>query len=100
MHGGCMSPSVTPTSTLPDRPSLDHLKRQARDLLAAVRTSDPDALARVRPFFPPGTPIGLNQAQLVIAREYGFDSWPKLKTYIALRASADLAESADRLVEM
>ena len=68
-------------STLPPRPHLDHLRRQARDLLRALRAADPAALARAAPYrigTPPQPAPQLAAAQLVIAREYGFASWPKL----------------------
>jgi ankyrin repeat protein len=49
---------------LPDRPSLRHLKDQAKDLLAA------------------GTAASITDAQFKIARLYGFASWPKLKAHV------------------
>ncbi len=73
---------------LPARPSLDQLKRQAKDLLRAGQAGDPAALARLRslPAFS-GTsdaPFALrapalHDAQSVIARELGFDSWNALR---------------------
>lgn len=77
---------------LPAVPNLEQQKKQARELLDAARGGDPGALARLRrshPRFsplpdeqwPPAT-IALNDAQLVLAREYGFPSWPKLKSHI------------------
>ncbi|MEZ0326576.1 MAG: ankyrin repeat domain-containing protein [Fimbriimonas sp.] len=59
--------------------NLAQLRVQAKELLRAVKAADPDALRRVLKFFPPETPLKLAQAQLVIARENGFDSWSKLK---------------------
>ncbi|HEY3110681.1 MAG TPA: HEAT repeat domain-containing protein [Chloroflexota bacterium] len=76
---------------LPLHPSLEQLKRQAKDLLAAYRDGDPDARARVRRWFPAPVPEGvvdapppprLSQAQLAIAREYGFSSWPRLAAWV------------------
>jgi hypothetical protein len=53
---------------LPDRPDLNHLKKQAKDLLAELR---------------PRTPaMQLADAQHALAREYGFASWTKLKTHV------------------
>lgn len=89
------------SKSLPERPSLEHLKTQAKDLLAAYRAGDPDAAVRVHPYFDPAAPIPLSAAQLVLAREYGFESWAKLKAHVAARAGrfGDLTERADRFVE-
>ena len=73
---------------LPERPSIDQLKRQAKDLLHAARAHDADALARFRtlPAFARHSDadlarasLGLHDAQSVIAREYGLDSWNALR---------------------
>lgn len=50
-------------STLPDRPSLDHLRKQAKVRRRSL-----------------GVP--LHRAQFELAREYGFDSWPKLVHHV------------------
>ncbi|HEX3425794.1 MAG TPA: ankyrin repeat domain-containing protein [Acidimicrobiales bacterium] len=66
---------------LPDRPDLDQLRRQAKELHAAVERREPDAVARVRRQLggAPDLPVSLAVAQWVVARELGFPSWPKLK---------------------
>lgn len=88
------------SQSLPDRPSLEHLKSQAKDLLAAFRANDPYAVARVRSFFPATSSVGLSEAQLVLAREYGFESWAKLKVQVEfLAGSSDRTERADRLAK-
>ncbi len=61
---------------LPDRPDLAQLRRQARELYRAAAGGDNGALRRVRQVSEKTT---LSTAQLAIAREYGFPSWPKLK---------------------
>ncbi|HEU4688169.1 MAG TPA: Clp protease N-terminal domain-containing protein [Vicinamibacterales bacterium] len=53
---------------LPERPSFDHLRRQAKVLLRALRLRDPQAK--------------LSTAQHTLAREYGFASWRDLKTHV------------------
>jgi hypothetical protein len=58
-------------ATLPPRPNLDHLRRQARDLLRAARAGDAAAADRIRAVS--GRPT-LAAAQLAVAREYGFAS--------------------------
>lgn len=69
---------------LPPRPDLEQLKRQAKELHHAYEAGDDDALTRVKLFFHVRTdePLTLSQAQLVLARSYGFDSWPKLKAHV------------------
>lgn len=57
-------PSPHSTLSLPERPDLRHLKDQARDILRA------------------GQAATLSQAQLQVARLYGFPSWPRLKTHV------------------
>ena len=67
---------------LPSRPSLEFEYKEAKALLRRLRADDPESRARARARHPSiGTPperIRLADAQLVIAREYGFASWPRL----------------------
>ncbi len=63
-----MSPSTSVTRTLPARPDLDQLKRQAKDLLADSRHGDHAARARLDG----NAGARLSDAQFVIAREHGF----------------------------
>lgn len=66
--------------TLPAKPSLEHLKAQAKELFAAARTGDPAAAARIRAALPSVPPdLALHDAQSAIAREYGFPSWAALR---------------------
>jgi ankyrin repeat protein len=94
---------------LPSRPNLEQLKNQAKDLLNAHKANDPDAIERVRESYPAwsGAKLRLSEAQLVIAREYGFDSWPKLKHHVeqgddplALLRKAFHDQNAARLREL
>jgi ankyrin repeat protein len=75
-----------PIQPLPDNPSLENLRKQAKSLLKAFRANDSDALARVREFHqrPEGTSakFSLSDAQLVIARSHGFPSWSRLKRHL------------------
>jgi Ser/Thr protein kinase RdoA (MazF antagonist) len=66
--------------TLPDRPNLDHLRRQAKDLLAGLRESEPAT--------------SLAQAQALLAGQYGFHSWTELKAEVD-RLRGGPAEVAD-----
>jgi uncharacterized protein DUF5990/uncharacterized protein DUF5655 len=63
-------------SSLPDRPDLDQLRRQARELQRAAADGDPGAVRRIQQVSAETT---LSAAQLTLAREYGFASWAKLK---------------------
>jgi hypothetical protein len=74
---------------LPSSPSLEQLRRQAKDLLKASRARDLRALLRIEQHLPnrSGT-AALADAQLVIAREYGFASWPRLKQHVEGLAAA------------
>jgi hypothetical protein len=72
-----------PTRNLPNPPSLDHLRKQAKTLLKQVNAGDPDALALAAEFHPV---TNLAEAQLVIARSYGFASWPKLNHHLEVVA--------------
>jgi ankyrin repeat protein len=70
-----------PEKQLPSRPSLEQYKKQAKDLLHQSKTSAPEAVQRFRKYLPPQKLLrrkfSLTDAQLVIAREHGFESWPK-----------------------
>ena len=63
-------------SELPDRPDLNQLRRQARELLRAATDGEPHALTRLRAV---SERVTLSVAQLAMAREYGYPSWPELK---------------------
>src|SRR5262249_27488431 len=60
----------------------EQLRKQAKDLLRAWRAGDPTAVDRVAAHKPRATPPRLADAQLIIAREYGFESWPKLVHHV------------------
>ena len=76
-----------PTLSLPDDPTVEHLRRQARQLQRAVRAGDPEAAALVGRYdFAAGPDFPLSAAQLVVARECGFSSWPALRRQLELLA--------------
>jgi ankyrin repeat protein len=56
------------TTPLPAAPSLEQLRKQAKELVRERRHAD--------------QPLRLSDAQLALAREYGFPSWPRLKAYV------------------
>ena len=78
-----------PTPRLPARPSLEQLRKRAKDLLRAARAGDAAATARFRATdsrwasAADATSAILADAQLVIAREHGFSSWGQLVHHLA-----------------
>ena len=81
----------------PDRFNLDHLKKQAKELIRRYRSRDPAAMARFRQALPAAgrsdddissLALRLHDAQSCIAREYGFVSWPDLKRYVEVQSAA------------
>ncbi len=80
------------TKPVPSHPSLEQYRKQAKDLVKAHRSASPQALGRICAYHPafagsspqqaPDRPFQLTAAQLVIAREHGFESWPKFKGHI------------------
>jgi hypothetical protein len=66
-------------SRLPARPSLEQLRKRAKDLLRAYRAGDAAATERFRAVSPRLDTATLTDAQFVLAREHGFESWAKLK---------------------
>ena len=71
-----------PPSPLPARPSLEQLRKQAKDLLKQVRAGDDAAAARMRAVIPTAADPALGDAQFVLAREYGFDNWSALVDHV------------------
>lgn len=80
---------------LPARPDLDQLRHQARDLLRNASAGDRTATGRIRAV---SEQMTLAAAQLAVAREYGFASWPRLKAAVEAR-TADLAQKVDAFLE-
>ena len=73
-----------PARAMRENPDLDQLKRQARELLEAYRAGAPEARLEVAAHHRTATPatFALHDAQFVLARSYGFQSWPKLKAAV------------------
>ncbi len=86
MHGGTVS------KQLPARPNLDHLRRQAKVLLAQLRDGAPDAAQAFVDHLPEARQMTaaavsaagfrLADAQSVVARQTGFASWPALSRHV------------------
>jgi len=75
-----------PTLCLPEDPSLENLKKQAKRLLRDLRAGDPESVAWAREHHPLGVArqedVSLHDAQFLLARGYGFPSWAKLKAHL------------------
>jgi hypothetical protein len=80
-----------PTRNLPPLPDLQQYKKHAKDLVKAHAAGDPNAQRRVAEHHPRaaalsetarGVRLKLTDAQLVIAREHGFESWPKFARHV------------------
>ncbi|MDE0019595.1 MAG: hypothetical protein OXU51_25670 [Candidatus Poribacteria bacterium] len=92
----------------PPKPSLEHLKSQAKQLFKAHQEGALDACQRIRAFFPKlsdateveiqNAAFGLQDAQLVIAREYGFASWARLKEEVLHMEGDTESTSAEDLL--
>jgi hypothetical protein len=83
---------VMPARQFPSKPDLNHLKHQAKDLLKGHAACDAAVAQRIREFHPRfhsrtdadifAAAMKLSDAQLAIAREYGFKSWARLKAHV------------------
>ena len=90
--------AITP---LPASPNLENLKKRAKALVKSARAEDPEALETVGPYFGDPRAIKLQQAQLVLAREFGFSSWAKLKAHIERGAPGETGEQlANRFLDL
>src|SRR5215472_10868924 len=85
-----------PTRAMRENPDIDQLKRQAKELLEAYRASAVEAAAEVTAYHRTAKPetFALHGAQFVLARSYGFESWPKLKAAVDGVTAANLQEAA------
>jgi ankyrin repeat protein len=89
------APHPHPTRWMPQRPNLEQLRKQAKDLLESYRSGDAAALAEVQQFEHKPDPLSfaLNDAQRVLARAYGYESWSRLKAFVDGVNVQELAEA-------
>lgn len=79
------------SSQLPARPSLEQLRKQAKDLLRLFRNGETTAVARVHAVIPRlastgrSADLALADTQFVLAREHGFENWATLAHHVAVR---------------
>jgi hypothetical protein len=102
---------------LPSRPSLEQLKKQAKSILKGHQSANPEVLREIQEHHPRWRSASdaaiqragftLTDAQLVVANQYGFESWAKLKAHVARFQTAsssdaevnELRSAAGRVVE-
>ncbi|HEU0007725.1 MAG TPA: ankyrin repeat domain-containing protein [Terriglobia bacterium] len=97
---------------VPVYPNLEQYKKQAKDLVKARKSGDPETLRRIRQVHPrlgklseaefQGSKFALADAQFIIAREHSFESWPRFAKHLASlnheSSRASLWESAKNAV--
>lgn len=100
-----------PDRTLPDHPNLEQYKKQAKELRRGAVAGTAAAIERIRRHHPRFLEAGsdslralsLTDAQLVLAREHGFQSWPEFARHIAtlgvILALGDLHNPVDTFLE-
>lgn len=82
---------------LPDRPSLNSLRKQAKKLARDAAAGNGEAIARIHAQLPRrALPLSNRDAQLVIAREYGFAGWPDLTAEVQKRLGRALEWAASQ----
>jgi hypothetical protein len=82
---------MTSLKVLPARPSLESLRKQAKTLARDIAGGDVDAVARARAQLPNAAlPLSQRDAQLVLAREYGFPGWNDLVKELEQRLGTGL----------
>jgi hypothetical protein len=88
---------VSAARGLPARPSLDSLRKQAKRLARDAAAGNSEALARVHAQLPGAAlPLSNRDAQLVIAREYGFAGWAALTAEVQKRTGGELDWAASQ----
>ena len=88
---------MTAFKSLPARPSLESLRKQAKKLAREVSAGDAAAIVRARAHLPNvRLPLTQRSAQLVIAREYGYAGWQNLTVEVRRRLGNGLAWAAEQ----
>jgi ankyrin repeat protein len=100
MHGK----EILVKKRLPARPNLEQLKKQAKAVLKGYESADPAVLEEIRTEHPAwrratvseiaSARFTLADAQTVIARQYGFESWPKLRAHVVQFHAAQFQDDA------
>lgn len=92
-------------ATLPPNPNLEQLKKQAKSLIKGLRSADPASAHRLRQTLSHlsewtddeifQTKFSLKNAQLVVAREYGFERWADLKWHVESRRATEIMSAEE-----
>ena len=86
---------MTTSKSLPARPSLESLRKQAKKLARDIGAGRADAIARAREQLPNvDLPLTQRNAQLVIARQYGYAGWQDLTAEVSKRLGRGLEWAA------
>jgi hypothetical protein len=86
---------MTTSKSLPARPSLESLRKQAKKLARDIGAGRADAIARAREQLPNvDLPLTQRNAQLVIARQYGYAGWQDLTAEVSKRVGRGLEWAA------
>jgi len=86
---------MTTSKSLPARPSLESLRKQAKKLARDIAVADAAAIARARAHLPNvDPPLTQRDAQFVIAREYGYTGWQDLTADVSKRLGTALEWAA------
>ena len=103
-----MPPAESAIQPLPQNPSLNLLSNIAKQLRKAHKSRDSSVYQRIRDHHPQyagasdeqvaGAGISLRDAQLVVAREYGFGNWTHLKRRIQSLQNGDATVALQKLV--
>src|SRR5438552_11582909 len=93
---------MTASKSLPARPSLESLRKQAKKLARDIAAGDAGAIARAEVQLPNvDLPVTQRHAQLVIAREYGYAGWQDLTAEVSKRLGKGLewaVAQAERII--
>jgi len=93
---------MTTSKSLPARPSLESFRKQAKKLTRDIASGNTEAITRVRTQLPDAElPLTHREAQLVLAREYGYAGWRDLTAEVHKRLGKDLewaASQAHRII--
>ena len=94
---------VLPTDSRPAKPNLEQLKKQAKDLLKAVKAGDASVcpVLRLHARFADspdeailGADLSLQEVQHVVALQYGFKDWSALREFVEAAGTASRAETS------
>src|SRR5215510_4778238 len=86
---------MTASKSLPARPSLESIRKQAKKLARDIAAGDAGAIARAQAHLPHiDLPLSQRNAQLVVAREYGYAGWQDLTAEVSKRLGTGLEWAA------